>query len=146
MKKRFYFLLVSLFLIGCSDSSLGPQEDCFCGLDISSVSLPQVAEDTYVLEYDSSLAQTYSVLDFQTECGWSQHIQWDSDHMYQIVPGQWTSIVNPASMTDENGEGHIVFAVWEAFIGRTVTIYGGYTDVCGHHFVDSVKVRIVDNI
>ena len=144
MKKRLYFLFVSLFVIGCSDSSLGPQEDCFCGLDISS-NLPQNG-GVYELEYDSSLAQTYSVLDFQTECGWSQHVQWDSDHMYQIVPGQWTSIVNPASMSDENGEGHIVFAVWEEFIGRTVTIYGGFTDDCGHHFVDSVKVRVVDNI
>ena len=78
---------------------------------------------------------------FRTDC----HIQWDSDHMYQIVPGQWTSIVNPASMTDEDGKGKIVFAVWEEFIGRTVTIYGGYTDDCGHHFVDSVKVKVVNN-
>jgi len=112
--ERLYVLLIGLFVIGCSDSSLGPQEDCFCGLDISST-LPQNS-GMYELEYDSSLAQTYSVLDFQTECGWSQHIQWDSDHMYQIVPGQWTSIVNPASMTDEDGKGKIVFAVWEEIV------------------------------
>ena len=31
------------------------------------------------------------------------------------------------------------------FIGHTITIYGGYTDDCGHHFVDSLKVRVVDN-
>ena len=55
--KRLYFLLISLFVIGCSDSSLGPQEDCFCGLDISS-NLPQNG-GMYELEYDSSLAQTY---------------------------------------------------------------------------------------
>ena len=59
--KGLYFLLISLLVIGCSDSSLGPQEDCFCGLDISS-SLPQNS-GMYELEYDSSLAQTYSVLE-----------------------------------------------------------------------------------
>ena len=142
--KRLYFLLLIVFVIGCSsNNSLGPQENCDCGLEISS-DLPQT-DGIHELEYDSSLAQTYSVLSCQTECGWSQHIQWDSNYMYEIVPGQWTSIVNPASMTDEFGEGNIVFAVWEEFIGHTVTIYGGYTDDCGHHFVDSLKVKVVDN-
>ena len=28
---------------------------------------------------------------------------------------------------------------------KTITIYGGYTDDCGHHFVDSLKVKVVDN-
>ena len=139
--KRLYFLLISLFVIGCSDS-LSP-ENCDCSLNITS-DLPQVG-DVYELEYDSSLAQTYSVLSCQTECGWSQHVQWDSDHMYQIQPNQWVSLVNPASMTDEFGEGKVVFAVWEEFVDKTITIYGGYTDDCGHHFVDSIKVKIVDN-
>jgi len=140
--ERLYVLLIGLFVIGCSDSSLGPQEDCFCGLDISST-LPQNS-GMYELEYDSSLAQTYSVLDFQTECGWSQHIQWDSDYMYNIN-GYWTSLVNPASMTDEDGNAKIVFAVWEEFVNKTITIYGGYTDDHGHHKVDSVKVHVIDN-
>ena len=99
--KRLYFLLISLFVIGCSDS-LSP-ENCYCNFNITS-ELPQ-NNGVYELEYDSSLAQTYSVLSCQTECGWSQHVQWDSDHMYQIQPNQWVSLVNPASMTDEFGEG-----------------------------------------
>ena len=139
--KRLYFLLISLFVIGCSDS-LSP-ENCDCNFNITS-ELPQ-NNGVYELEYDSSLAQTYSVLSCQTECGWSQHVQWDSDHMYQIQPNQWVSLVNPASMTDEFGEGKVVFAVWEEFVDETITIYGGYTDDCGHHFVDSIKVKIVDN-
>ena len=137
------FLTLSLLVIGCSDNSLGPQEDCYCGLEISS-NLPQ-SNGIYELEYDSSLAQTYTVLSCQTECGWSQHIQWDSDYQYQIVPGQWTSLVNPASMTDDNGDAKVVFAVWEAFIGKTITIYGGYTDDCGHGYIDSIKVLVVNN-
>ena len=115
------FLILSLLVIGCSDSLSPTSENCDCSLDITS-DLPQT-DDVYELEYNSSLAQTYSVLSCQ----------------------QWISLVNPASMTDEFGEGNVVFAVWEEFIGHTITIYGGYTDDCGHHFVDSVKVRVVDN-
>ena len=100
------FLTLSLLVIGCSDNSLGPQEDCYCGLEISS-NLPQ-SNGIYELEYDS-----FSI--------------------------------NPASMTDENGGGQVVFAVWEEFIEKTITVYGGYTDECGHHFLDSIKVKVVDN-
>ena len=101
------FLILSLLVIGCSDSLSPTSENCDCSLDITS-DLPQT-DDVYELEYNSSLAQTYSVLSCQTECGWSQHILWDSDYQYKIQ-GQWTSLVNPASMTDEDGNGNIVFA------------------------------------
>jgi len=137
--KRLLFL-IGLLVIGCSNP-MAPT-DCGCGLNITS-DLPQI-DGIYELEFNQDLTQTYSVLSCQTECGWSQHIQWDSDYQYQITPGQWTSLVNPGSMTDEYGEGNVVFAVWEEFIGKTITIYGGYTDDCGHHFVDSLKVKVVD--
>jgi len=138
--KRLFFL-IGLLVIGCSNSMIS--EDCNCGLNISS-DLPQ-SNGVYQLEFNQDLAQTYSMLSCQTECGWSQHIQWDSDYQYQIVPGQWISLVNPASMTDEYGDGNIIFAVWEEFIGHTITIYGGYTDDCGHHYVDSLKVMVVND-
>tara|TARA_R100000008_G_C3553641_1_gene151919 strand:+ start:534 stop:962 length:429 start_codon:yes stop_codon:yes gene_type:complete len=136
-------ILINLLIIGCSSNITSPDEDCSsCGLEISS-ELPQT-NGIYELEFNQDLAQTYSTLDCATDCGWSQHIQWDSDYQYQIE-GQWVSLVNPASMTDEDGNGKIVFAVWEEFVGKIVTIYGGYTDECGNHFVDSLKVRVVDN-
>ena len=62
----------------------------------------------YELEYDSSLAQTYSVLDFQTECGWSQHVQWDSDHMYRVLDGP---IGKRIASSIENKLG-VVFLGW----------------------------------
>ena len=58
------------------------------------------------------------------------------------MEGQWISLVNPTSMTDENGNGTIVYGVWEEFIGYTITLYGGYVDHCDNHFIDSVKVKI----
>ena len=78
------------------------------------------------------------------DCGWSQHLQWETDYQYQIVEGQWTSLVNPGSMTDENGNAHVMFSAWEDFIGYTVTVYCGYTDECGVHYLDSIKIKVVD--
>ena len=105
-----WLFLVVLLVSGCSNSIFSPEEDCNCEFEISST-LPS-SDGIYQLEFNASLAQTYSVLDVSTECGWSQHIQWDSDYMYNIN-GYWTSLVNPASMTDEDGNAKIVFAVWE---------------------------------
>ena len=131
---------VFLFLIGCEDTR---EPDCVeCGLEIYS-SLEK-SNGNYILEYNEDLAQTYTMLDATTECGWSQHLQWDTDYQYKIVT-DWVSLVNPASMTDEDGNAHIVFAVWEEFIGYTVSIYGGYVDDHGHTKMDSVKVYVVDN-
>ena len=137
------FLIVGLLVIGCSDFNpiMSESEDCDCGLEITST-LPE-DNGIYELEYNADLAQTYSILDASTECGWSQHIQWDSDYQYQIQ-GEWISLVNPASMSDEDGNAKIVFAVWEDFIGDTITIYGGYTDEHDHHFINSVRIKIVD--
>jgi len=78
--------LICLLIIGCSSNITSPEEDCGCGLDITS-SLP-VTNGIHQLEFNQNLAQTYSTLNCETECGWSQHIQWDSDYMYQIVPNQ----------------------------------------------------------
>ncbi len=137
-----WLFLVVLLVSGCSDSIFFPEEDCHCEFEISST-LPST-DGIYQLEFNASLAQTYSVLDVSTECGWAKHIQWDSDYMYNIQ-GSWVSLVNPGSMTDEDGNAKVVFAVWEEFINTTITIYGGYTDDHGHHKLDSVKVHVIDN-
>ena len=137
-----WLFLVVILVSGCSDSIFSPEEDCHCEFEISST-LPSI-DGIYQLEFNASLAQTYSILDASTECGWANHIQWDSDYMYNIN-GYPTSLVNPGSMTDEDGNAKVVFAVWEEFINTTITIYGGYTDDHGHHKLDSVKVHVIDN-
>ena len=130
---------VFLFLIGCEDTR---EPDCGeCGLEIYS-SLEK-SNGNYILEYNEDLAQTYTMLYATTECGWSQHLQWDTDYQYQINT-DWVSLVNPASMTDEDGDANVMFAAWEEFIGHTVTVYCGYTDLCGVHHLDSLKIQIVN--
>ena len=139
--KRLFFI-IGILVIGCSDFNPIASEDCDCDLKISST-LPYV-NGSYELEYNQSLAQTYTMLDAITECGWSQHLGWATDYQYRINT-DWVSLVNPASMTDEDGNAHVVFAVWEEFIGETVKVYCGYMDDHGHHFLDSLKIEVVDN-
>ena len=55
---------------------------------------------------------------------------WDSNYMYQI-DNEWVSLVNPSSMTDEDGNACVILAVWEEFIGSRITIICGYTDEHG---------------
>ncbi len=138
--KRLFFI-IGLLVIGCSDSNPIASEDCDCGLEISST-LPYV-NGSYELEYNENLAQTYTMLDATTECGWSQHLAWTTDYQYRINT-DWVSLVNPSSMTDEDGNANIVFAAWETFIDHTITVYCGYTDDCGHYFLDSLEIKVVD--
>ena len=139
MKRLLVF--VFLFLIGCEDTR---EPDCgSCGLEVYAANLQETSDGHYVLEYNENLAQTYTMLKAETECGWSQHLQWDTDYQYQINT-DWVSLVNPASMTDEDGDANVMFAAWEEFIGHTVTVYCGYTDLCGVHHLDSLKIQIVN--
>ena len=140
-KMKRLFLIIGILVIGCSDFNPIASEDCYCSLDISST-LPY-SDGSYKLEYNEDLAQTYTVLDATTECGWSQRLQWDTNYQYRIDT-DWVSLVNPASMTDEDGNAKIVFAAWEEFIGETVKVYCGYTDECGHYFLDSLEIKVVD--
>ena len=140
--KRLFGIIVWLFVIGCEDTRL---PDCGeCVLDIYSSDLQVSNDGSYILEYNQDLAQTYTMLDATTNCGWSQHLQWDTDYQY-LINTDWVSLVNPASMTDENGDANVIFGVWEEFIDYTVTVYCGYTDDHSHYFLDSLKIKIVDD-
>ena len=137
-------LLIGLFLIGCSDN-FEPAPDCNdCGLELYASNLQMDSDGSYKLEYNQDLTQTYTMLGATTDCGWSQHLQWETDYQYQITEGQWTSLVNPGSMTDENGDANVMFSAWEDFIGYTVTVQCGYTDECGVHYLESIKIKVVD--
>ena len=135
-------LLIGLFLVGCS--KFEPESDCGdCGLNIYAVNLTEISADVYELEYNENLAQTYTMLGATTDCGWSQHLRWDTNLKYRIG-GEDLRLVNPGSMTGDDGEANVMFAVWQPFIGHTVTVYCGYEAECGTQFVDSISIRIVN--
>ena len=120
--------------------------DCNCGLEIYTDELTYVNSfpPYYELEFNENYIQTFVTLSAQTDCGWSQHLFWDTDYQY-LINTDWVSLVNPASMTDENGDANVMFGAWEEFIDYTVTVYCGYTDDHSHYFLDSLKIKIVDD-
>jgi len=134
-------IIVGLFLIGCEDLR---EPDCGeCGLEVYAHGLEQYSPDLYIMEYDEELSQTYTLLSAETECGWSQHIEWATDYQY-LINTDWVSLVNPASMTDEEGNAKVVFGAWEDFVGYTVGVYAGYTDECGVHHTKKIRITIVN--
>ena len=83
------FILLGFFimtLIGCSENPMGPEmvQSNGCGLDISSTLPYDEIDESYELEFNANLAQTYTRLDASTNCGWSQRLMWDSNYQYQI--------------------------------------------------------------
>ena len=93
-------IIVGLFLIGCEDLR---EPDCGeCGLEVYAHNLQKWGPGHYIMEYDDELAQTYTMLSAETECGWSQQLEWDTDYQY-LIETDWVSLVNPSSMTDDEG-------------------------------------------
>ena len=68
----------------------------------------------YQLTYDPDLGQTYQTYYAKTNCRWSQSTGWASDYIYQLME-EWVMLVNPGSMTDENGDTQVILAVWGGF-------------------------------
>ena len=129
-----------LFFFGCQLPTESADDCNDCGLYIYS-ELPQDENGVYQLSYDTNRVMTYTMLYAETNCGWSKRIAWDTNYQYRINT-DWVSLVNPASMTDDEGVGRIIFGTWRDFIGYTITCYGGYVDECDNHYVDSIQIKV----
>ena len=137
-----YWLIFYLLIVGCvtQPESEFTEQCSDCKLEMS-IPLP-IEDGVYLLTFDRTSIQTFARLDISTDCGWSEHIQYDTDYQYRIG-SDWVSLVNPASMTDDDGYSNVMFGVWKEFIGTTITCYGGYTDDCGNQHIDSLKIKIL---
>lgn len=133
------FLIIFLIIFGCSNPISEDKPCVDCGIEIYC-DLPKV-NDVYQMTYDTNGVMTYEMLYVETECGLHTKVSWDTDYQYKIE-SDWVSLVNPSSMTDEDGIGRVIFGTWRDFIGYTITVYGGYTDECGVHHVDSLRIKV----
>lgn len=133
-------LLIILF-VGCNRNPMVTSDKCSdCQMEVYC-NLPQDNDGIYVLQYNENMVQTFTSIYAETQCGWSRHIQWDSNYKYRIGV-DWVSLINSASMTQGDGSAQITCGFWKDFIGYTVTFYGGYTDHCGDHHLDSLKIQV----
>ena len=131
--------LILLLIVGCNSITEPIEQNCNCRIDVYS-NLPKQNE-IYELTFNDSYVQTFTQLYVETECGLHTKVSWDTNYQYRINT-DWVSLVNPSSMTDEDGDGIITFGVWEEFVGDTISVYCGYTDDCGNHHLDSIKIFI----
>ena len=133
-------ILTLVLFMGCGNNNpFSSNEPCECDINVYS-NLPKQNE-IYELTFNDSYVQTFTQLYVQTECGLHTKVSWDTNYQYRINT-DWVSLVNPSSMTDEDGDGIVIFGVWEEFIGDTISVYCGYTDDCGNHHLDSIKIFI----
>jgi hypothetical protein len=133
-------ILTLVLFMGCGNNNpISKNEPCECDINIYT-NLPKQNE-IYELTFNDSYVQTFTQLYVETECGLHTKVSWDTNYQYRINT-DWVSLVNPSSMTDEDGDGIIIFGVWEEFIGDTISVYCGYTDDCGNHHLDSIKIFI----
>ena len=135
-------LFIGLVFWSCEDAKEDHSCLSHCGLEISST-LP-LSNGIYQLEFNDGEfigGQTYETLTAETNCGIHQHLLWDSNYQIQIG-SDWVSLVNPSSMTDQDGNANVILSVWDVFIGDTITVYCGYTDDCGNHHLDSLFVKV----
>ncbi len=128
--------------MGCNRNPMVTSDECSdCQMEVYC-NLPQDSDGIYVLQYNENMVQTFTSIYAETQCGWSRHIQWDSNYKYRIGV-DWVSLINPASMTQEDGSAQITCGFWKEFIGYTVTFYGGYMDECENHHVDSLRIKVI---
>ena len=112
-------------------------------LDVTSDSL-ELNNGFYMMEYLNGYNQTFTTLTAETGSLDSyQHIAWMSNKEIKIGD-EWINLVNGASYTDEFGEAHTVLSIWPEFINDTIKVYAGYNDEYGNHYVDSLKVIVID--
>tara|TARA_S200000501_G_scaffold325829_1_gene323938 strand:- start:161 stop:616 length:456 start_codon:yes stop_codon:yes gene_type:complete len=134
-------LIFLLIIVSCENPFTPETDECNeCGISIFC-NLPKDESGIYQMTYDTNRVMTYEMLFMETECGLSNHIRWDTNYRYRFG-GQDLRLVNPSSMTDDEGIGRVMFGVWKDFIGYTIGVYGGYSDECENQHLDSIFIKI----
>ena len=149
VKNLFSVIFISVLIISCdSQIVIGGDEDEYLNdeiqysIDVTSY-LP-LDNGYYKMEYLNGYNQTFTTLTAETGSLDSyQHIAWMSNKEIKIGD-EWINLVNGASYTDEFGEAHTVLSIWPEFINDTIKVYAGYNDEYGNHYVDSLKVIVID--
>tara|TARA_B100000287_G_scaffold212139_1_gene200290 strand:- start:157 stop:633 length:477 start_codon:yes stop_codon:yes gene_type:complete len=150
--KYIFIYIISVLIVGCESNSmlLGPnqqssQDYCdYCYLELEAPDLPIDENGVYQLDFNDGSLQTYTRLKayvgYELEyLGWTTNLSFEGCtwNYCENIP-----VVNIASYSGEDGYAHQMMGVYEGNIGQTATVWVGYYDNYGTHWVDSIKVKI----
>ena len=145
VKNLILYILIYVILIGCEGNPIGFCESN-CYLDVQASSLTMNENGIYELEWLDGYNQTFTTLDAETGSETYTRVHWDTD-LGVWYQGEVMKPINYSSYTnEEDGIAHSVFGPWEVMIGKTITIYTTYTDDCGIDYLDSIKVKVINEI
>ena len=88
---------------------------------------------------------THVLLELTTNLEGSNYINWKSDTEYCVEHFNETiciDVVNPQSVTSDNGIANQTMGIWEEMINDTITVYSHYMDWCQIEHIDSLKLII----
>jgi hypothetical protein len=145
VRNIFLYIFIYVILIGCESNPVSVCESN-CYLDVQASSLTMGENGIYELEWLDGYTQTFTTLDAETGSDTYTRVHWDTD-LGMWYQGEVIKPINHSSYTDEeDGIAHTVLGPWEVMINKTITIYTTYTDECGIDYLDSIKVKVVNEI
>ena len=140
--KYIFIYTICVITIGC-DNPMSIETCDYCHLELEAPDLPMI-DDVYQLNYNDGALQTFTRLrayvGYELEyLGWTTNISFEGctwDYCENIP------VVNQASYSNDDGYAYQMMGVYEGNIGQTATIWVGYYDNYGTHWLDSIKVKI----
>ena len=141
--KYIFIYIICIITIGCESNPMSNQICDYCYLELEAPDLLKVG-NVYQLNYNDGSLQTFTRLrayvGYELEyLGWTTNISFEGctwDYC-ENVP-----VVNGASYSNDDGYAYQMMGVYEGNIGQTATIWVGYYDNYGTHWLDSIKVKI----
>ena len=145
IRKLFLYIFIYVLLTGCENNVVGSCESN-CYLNVKAPELEMNGDGVYLLEWVDGYSQTFTTIDAETGSTSYMMVNWDTDlgmwHQGEIVkPINYSSYTN-----DEDGIAHTILGPWEVMVGETITVYTTYEDNCGYEYLDSIKVKVINEI
>ena len=140
------YIFIYIILTGCEGNNVvgGCQSDCF--LEINAPALTKNDDGVYLLEWLDDYNQTFTTIDAKTGSGTYTIVHWDTD-LGIWWNGEIIKPINHSSYTDEDdGIAHTILGPWDVMIDETITVYTTYEDNCGYEYLDSIKVKVINEI
>jgi len=139
------YIFIYVLLTGCENNVVGSCESN-CYLNVTAPGLEINDNGVYELEWEDSYNQTFTTIDAETGSTSYTMVYWDTD-LGMWWQGEIVKPINHSSYAnEEDGIAHTILGPWEVMINETITIYTSYEDNCGYEYLDSIKVKVIDEI